>query len=83
MTICLAVDIGGTKLAAALIEMGATSSSSASRMSAPRIVARHLAETRSLGDPQVLTATLTELLGPLAALADYVAVASTGIIDHG
>lgn len=83
MTICLAVDIGGTKLAAALIEMDATSSSSASRMSAPRIVARHLAETRSSGDPQVLTATLTELLGPLAAFADYVAVASTGIIDHG
>ncbi|HEH9419369.1 MAG: N-acetylmannosamine kinase [Plesiomonas sp.] len=75
MTICLAVDIGGTKLAAALIEMDSASQ--------PRMVVRHLAETRSSGDPQLLIATLAELLGPLAASANYVAVASTGIIDHG
>jgi N-acylmannosamine kinase len=75
MTTCLAVDIGGTKLAAALIEMDSASQ--------PRVIVRHLAETRSSGDPQLLTATLAELLGPLAASANYVAVASTGIIDHG
>ncbi|HDO1313684.1 N-acetylmannosamine kinase [Aeromonas veronii] len=75
MTICLAVDIGGTKLAAALIEMDSASQ--------PRMVVRHLAETRSSGNPQLLIATLAELLEPLAASANYVAVASTGIIDHG
>lgn len=75
MTTCLAVDIGGTKLAAALIEMDSASQ--------PRVMARHLAETRSSGDPLLLTATLAELLGPLAASANYVAVASTGIIDNG
>ncbi|HAU4890542.1 N-acetylmannosamine kinase [Aeromonas hydrophila] len=75
MTICLAVDIGGTKIAAALIEMYSAAKSN--------IVARHLIETRSSGDPLLLTAALAELLGPLAASADYVAVASTGIIDNG
>ncbi|MGL4268545.1 MAG: N-acetylmannosamine kinase [Plesiomonas sp.] len=75
MTICLAVDIGGTKLAAALIEEAHTPQ--------PRIVQRHVAETRSSGDPQLLTATLSELLAPLAMAADFVAVASTGIIEHG
>ncbi|WP_279450850.1 N-acetylmannosamine kinase [Aeromonas hydrophila] len=75
MTTCLAVDIGGTKLAAALIEMDSASQ--------PRVMVRHLAETRSSGDPLLLTATLAELLGPLVESANYVAVASTGIIDHG
>ncbi|MGR6743943.1 MULTISPECIES: N-acetylmannosamine kinase [Aeromonas] len=75
MTICLAVDIGGTKLAAALIEIDSASQ--------PRMIVRHLAETRSSGNPQLLIATLAELLEPLAASANYVAVASTGIIDHG
>lgn len=70
MTICLAIDIGGTKIAAALIE-GTT------------LVERRQVPTPGSKQPQALTAALSELVHPLLERADYVAVASTGIISDG
>lgn len=70
MKTCLAVDLGGTKLAAALICGG-------------ELVEKHQIETLSSKDPKVLTSTLCDLLLPLVSRADFVAVASTGIINQG
>ncbi|TDN58222.1 N-acetylmannosamine kinase [Scandinavium goeteborgense] len=67
----LAVDIGGTKLAAALIDGDF------------QIVERHECPTPASKTPQVLTASLETLLSPLAQRAKCVAVASTGIIHQG
>lgn len=67
----LAVDIGGTKLAAALIEDDY------------QIVERHECPTPASKTPQALTASLETLLSPLAQRAKCVAVASTGIIHQG
>ncbi|QKN80314.1 N-acetylmannosamine kinase [Scandinavium goeteborgense] len=67
----LAVDIGGTKLAAALIDGDF------------QIVERHECPTPASKTPQALTASLETLLSPLAQRAKCVAVASTGIIHQG
>jgi N-acylmannosamine kinase len=67
----LAVDIGGTKLAAALVD------------SDFRIIERHECSTPASKTPQALTVSLEALLSPLANRAQRVAVASTGIIHQG
>ncbi len=67
---CLAIDIGGTKLAAAIVKEGL-------------IVQRVQCETPHSQSPQHLIQALTTLLQPLIPMADYVAVASTGIINNG
>ncbi|MBL4830847.1 MAG: N-acetylmannosamine kinase [Aliivibrio sp.] len=67
---CLAIDIGGTKLAAAIVKQD-------------HIVQRVQCETPHSNDPKQLIAALTALLQPLISSADYVAVASTGIINDG
>ncbi|PSW19931.1 N-acetylmannosamine kinase [Photobacterium sanctipauli] len=66
----LAVDIGGTKLAAALISQGL-------------IIEREQISTPSSQSPEALSDALAALLVPLAQKADVVAVASTGIINNG
>ncbi|MGF1701774.1 N-acetylmannosamine kinase [Photobacterium makurazakiensis] len=66
----LAVDLGGTKIAAALVRDNI-------------IVHREQIATPSAKSPEALMNTLTSLLSPLASRADCVAVASTGIIDNG
>lgn len=70
MNTYLTVDIGGTKLAAALIKDGV-------------IIERQQIETVSSHSPDVLRAALSDLLLPLSKKADCVAVASTGIISNG
>jgi N-acylmannosamine kinase len=67
----LALDIGGTKLAAALVD------------SDFHIIERHECPTPASKTPQALTASLEALLSPLAHRAQRVAVASTGIIHQG
>ncbi len=66
----LAIDIGGTKLAAALIE-GQT------------ILARRECPTPASQTPQALQEALHSLVVPFMAQAERVAVASTGIIQSG
>lgn len=66
----LAIDIGGTKLAAGLVE-GDTLSH---RCEQP---------TPASQTPQALQQALRELVAPLIPLASHVAVASTGIIHQG
>jgi len=66
----LAVDLGGTKIAAALVRDSI-------------IVRREQVETPSSQSPSVFTAALKALLLPLSTETDIVAVASTGIIDGG
>ncbi len=66
----LAIDIGGTKLAAALVE-GQT------------ITARRECATPASQTPQALQQALQLLVAPFRAQADRVAVASTGIIHKG
>ncbi len=70
MSRCLAVDLGGTKLSAALIEHGI-------------ILKKQCVETLSSSDPAVLSAALSDLLVPMSCEADVVSVASTGIIKDG
>ncbi|GHA48918.1 N-acetylmannosamine kinase [Photobacterium aphoticum] len=70
MSMILAVDIGGTKIAVALVSNG-------------QIRAREQISTPSSSSPEAMTAALSALLPAFAAQADAVAVASTGIIDHG
>ncbi|MDD1781499.1 N-acetylmannosamine kinase [Enterovibrio sp. ZSDZ35] len=70
MNTCLAVDLGGTKLAAALVRGG-------------EIIEKHQVETLSSNNPDVLKIALHDLLLPLSSGADVVAVASTGIINNG
>lgn len=67
----LAIDIGGTKLAAALIN--------AQR----QIVERQTLPTPGSQTPGALREALGSLIAPLVGRADRVAVASTGIIRHG
>lgn len=66
----LAIDIGGTKLAAALINEN-------------NIIDRHRVNTPKSGRPDDLIAALQELVAPLKNRAELVAVASTGIINQG
>jgi N-acylmannosamine kinase len=67
----LALDIGGTKLAAALVDHRF------------QILERHECSTPASKTPQALTASLEALLSPLANRVQRVAVASTGIIHQG
>lgn len=69
--IVLAIDIGGTKLAAALID------------SSLRIVARREIPTPASQTPDALEDALRVLVTPLYSEAQYVAIASTGIIQDG
>ncbi|MRS89946.1 ROK family protein [Enterobacteriaceae bacterium RIT714] len=67
----LAIDIGGTKLAAALVD------------DALRIRERREMATPASKTAAALTAALQQLVTPLAAQAQRVAIASTGIIREG
>ncbi|NAZ95282.1 N-acetylmannosamine kinase [Vibrio toranzoniae] len=70
MSVCLAIDIGGTKIAAALIESNHLSQ-------------RTQVSTPSSQAPSAMSQTLDDLISPLIGQANYVAVASTGIINDG
>ncbi|MDW2251965.1 N-acetylmannosamine kinase [Vibrio sp. 1569] len=70
MSVCLAIDIGGTKIATALIVDGL-------------ILQRAQVSTPASQDPSLMSGVLSDLISPLVKLADYVAVASTGIINNG
>lgn len=67
----LAIDIGGTKLAAALVD---------GRL---QMRDRHELPTPASKTPQALRAALEALIEPLQAQAQRVAIASTGIIREG
>lgn len=67
----LALDIGGTKLAAAMID-------GSGKISERRQIATPASQT-----PEALQTSLGELLAPLQAHASLLAVASTGIIYQG
>lgn len=67
----LAIDIGGTKLAAALISAD------------QQISQRQEISTPASSSPQALTTALTQLVSHYQGQAQCVAVASTGIIDNG
>ena len=67
----LAIDIGGTKLAAALVDDGL------------RVQARREIPTPASKTPEALDAALEELIAPLVNRAQRVAIASTGIIREG
>lgn len=67
----LAIDIGGTKLAAALVDKTLN------------IIERRELPTPASKNPRDLKHSLTELITPLTARARRVAIASTGIINNG
>lgn len=67
----LVIDIGGTKLAAALAD------------SASNLTGRREIPTPASRTPQALQAALATLVAPLVSQAQRVAVASTGIIKQG
>ena len=67
----LAIDIGGTKLAAALIDSRLT------------LLERREVPTPASQTPAALAAALAALVAPLSARADRFAIASTGIIQDG
>ena len=67
----LAIDIGGTKLAAALVDADL------------RIRERCERPTPASKTPDALREALTELVKPLQSQAKWVAIASTGIIRNG
>ncbi|TLU61426.1 ROK family protein [Enterobacter sp. MF024] len=69
--IALAMDIGGTKLAAALVD------------SEQKIIERREIPTPASKTPDALEAALSELVTPLYSRAQHFAVASTGIIQEG
>ncbi len=64
------LDIGGTKLAAALVRDG-------------KVTGRNQIPTPGSQKPDQLIAALATLLTPLVPQAKYLAIASTGIIDNG
>ncbi|MCG3844053.1 N-acetylmannosamine kinase [Photobacterium damselae] len=66
----LAVDIGGTKIACAIVRDGQVSN-------------RQQIATPSSQQPEAMTEALRQLLTPYIGQVEQVAVASTGIIDHG
>ena len=70
MNSCLAVDIGGTKIAAAIIESG-------------KVIRRQQIETPSSSNPEDMDKVLERLLTPFISEVSTVAVASTGIIKDG
>ena len=67
---CLAVDIGGTKIAAAMI-------------TATGVEQRKQIATPSSSNPNDMDVALAQLLTPYLGDADIIAVASTGIINSG
>lgn len=67
---CLAVDIGGTKIAAAIIESG-------------KVIRRQQIATPSSSNPEEMDKALEDLLTPFISEVSTVAVASTGIIKDG
>ena len=67
---CLALDIGGTKIAAAIVKDG-------------EIIQRQQIATPQDNAAHALHNALAQLLMDYAGQFDYVAVASTGIINHG
>ena len=67
----LAIDIGGTKLAAALVD------------TQHRVLEKQTLSTPASKTPAALTEALRELVAPFAGRPRQVAVASTGIIGHG
>ncbi|CAM3671626.1 N-acetylmannosamine kinase [Rahnella bruchi] len=69
--ITLVIDIGGTKLAAALADSALT------------LTQRREMPTPASKTPDALQAALAELVAPLFPQAQRVAIASTGIIRHG
>jgi N-acylmannosamine kinase len=70
MSTCLAIDIGGTKIAVALISEGTVSH-------------RSQMETPSSSNKSTMDEALELIISPLLKDADYIAIASTGIIDNG
>ncbi|CAH0538849.1 N-acetylmannosamine kinase [Vibrio marisflavi] len=70
MSTCLALDIGGTKIAVAIVQKG-------------RVEERTQIQTPSSQQPTQLAESLQRLIFSWKDKADYVAVASTGIIDGG
>ncbi|MCP4955908.1 MAG: ROK family protein, partial [Photobacterium aquimaris] len=72
MSVCLAVDIGGTKIAAALVDCETN-----------HIIERCQIATPQSQQPAILSAALASLLRPFINQANFVAIASTGIIDNG
>lgn len=69
--ITLAIDLGGTKLAAALVD------------SALQILQRREVPTPACKTPDALEAALRDLVMPLYKQAQHFAIASTGIIQDG
>ncbi|AIJ08723.1 MULTISPECIES: N-acetylmannosamine kinase [Edwardsiella] len=67
----LAIDLGGTKLAAALVDTNG------------QLSQRCEVATPVSGDPEALTQALSQLITHYRGMADRVAVASTGIIHQG
>lgn len=67
----LAIDIGGTKLAAALVD------------NRQQITERHTLPTPASQTPDALNSALAELIAPFQGRASRVAVAATGIIRDG
>lgn len=67
---CLALDIGGTKIATAIVKDG-------------EITQRQQIATPQDNAAQALHQAIAQLLTDYAEQFDYVAVASTGIINHG
>lgn len=67
---CLALDIGGTKIAAAIVKDG-------------EIIQRQQIATPQDNAAEALHCAIAQLLKDYAEQFDYVAVASTGIINHG
>lgn len=67
----LAIDLGGTKLAAALVDANG------------QLSQRSEVATPVSGDPEALTKALSQLVTRYRGMAGRVAVASTGIIHQG
>lgn len=67
----LAIDLGGTKLAAALVD------------ETLHFIERRELPTPASKTPEALQSALAELIAPLSARAHQVAIASTGIIKNG
>lgn len=67
---CLALDIGGTKIASAIVTDG-------------KIEQRQQIATPQADAANAMHDTLANILALYAGQFDYVAVASTGIINHG
>ncbi len=67
---CLAIDIGGTKIASALVKNG-------------EVFQRQQVETPQEKTPEAITALLTQVVNDYKGQFDCIGVASTGIINKG